>query len=136
MLDVQRLITVQLIELIPRLPWRAKTSRNSSEPSSPLGLSLRPMWREKAEAPAVPAKAPPGPRIHAPATFYRTFQDLACERLRSVFRGPFGLAVSEGALMNNPGVDTFACGEWDQAIPDRPDHVPISGNRLSDRNMV
>jgi transposase len=54
----------------------------------------------EAPAPAVAGKTPFGPRIHALAIYYKTFQALSYERLRFMFRDAFGLAVSEGALMN------------------------------------
>jgi len=55
-----------------------------------------------AEAPPPPiaGKTPFGPRIHALAIYYKTFQALSYERLRFMFRDAFGLQVSEGALMN------------------------------------
>ncbi len=54
----------------------------------------------EAPAPAVAGKTPFGPRIHALAIYYKTFQALSYERLRFMFRDAFGLQVSEGALMN------------------------------------
>jgi transposase len=54
----------------------------------------------KAPAPAVATTTPFGPRIHALAIYHKTFQALSYERLRGMFRDAFGLAVSEGALMN------------------------------------
>ena len=54
----------------------------------------------KAPAPAVATTTPFGPRIHALAIYYKGFQALSYERLRGMFRDAFGLAVSEGALMN------------------------------------
>jgi len=54
----------------------------------------------EAPAPAIAGKTPFGPRIHALAIYYKTFQALSYERLRFMFRDAFGLAVSEGALMN------------------------------------
>lgn len=54
----------------------------------------------EAPAPAIAVTTPFGPRIHALAIYYKTFQALSYERLRLMFRDAFGLAVSEGALMN------------------------------------
>ena len=54
----------------------------------------------KAPAPAVATTTPFGPRIHALAIYHKSFQALSYERLRGMFRDAFGLAVSEGALMN------------------------------------
>ena len=54
----------------------------------------------KAPPPAVATATPFGPRIHALAIYYKGFQALSYERLRGMFRDAFGLAVSEGALMN------------------------------------
>jgi transposase len=54
----------------------------------------------EAAAPAIAGKTPFGPRIHALAIYYKTFQALSYERLRFMFRDAFGLQVSEGALMN------------------------------------
>jgi transposase len=54
----------------------------------------------KAPAPAVATTTPFGPRIHALAIYLKGFQALSYERLRGLFRDAFGLAVSEGALMN------------------------------------
>ena len=52
---------------------------------------------------AVPdaAKGTPfGPRVHAMATYLKTFQALSYERLQSAFADLFGLTVSQGGLMN------------------------------------
>ena len=54
----------------------------------------------EAPAPAIAGKTPFGPRIHALAIYYKSFQALSYERLRLMFRDAFGLQVSEGALMN------------------------------------
>ena len=54
----------------------------------------------KGPVPAVATTTPFGPRIHALAIYYKGFQALSYERLRGMFRDAFGLAVSEGALMN------------------------------------
>ena len=54
-------------------------------------------------AAAVPdaAKGTPfGPRVHAMATYLKTFQALSYERLQTAFAGLFGLTVSQGGLMN------------------------------------
>ena len=54
----------------------------------------------KAPAPTVATTTPFGPRIHALAIDHKSFQALSYERLRGLFRDTFGLAISEGALMN------------------------------------
>jgi transposase len=54
----------------------------------------------KAPTPAIASSTPFGPRIHALAIYYKGFQALSYERLSGMFRDAFGLAVSEGALMN------------------------------------
>ena len=54
----------------------------------------------KAAPPAVATQTPFGPRIHALATYLKSFQALSYERLRFLFRDAFGLIVREGALMN------------------------------------
>jgi transposase len=54
----------------------------------------------EAPAPAIAEMTPFGPRIHALAIYYKSFQALSYERLRFMFRDAFGLQVSEGALMN------------------------------------
>ena len=54
----------------------------------------------EAPAPAIAGQTPFGPRIHAMAIYYKTFQALSYERLRYMFHDAFGLQVSEGALMN------------------------------------
>ncbi|WP_114947901.1 IS66 family transposase [Microvirga calopogonii] len=46
------------------------------------------------------AKGTPfGPRVHAMATYLKTFQSLSYERLQSAFADLFGLTVSQGGLM-------------------------------------
>ena len=74
----------------------------------------------KRAAAAVPdaAKGTPfGPRLHAVATYLKTFQALSYERLQSVFADLFGLTVSQGGLMNllRRAQRTFAA-ERDRAI--------------------
>jgi transposase len=54
----------------------------------------------KAPAPAIATTTPFGPRIHALAIYLKGFHALSYERLRGLLRDAFGLAVSEGALMN------------------------------------
>lgn len=43
---------------------------------------------------------PFGPRIHAVATYLKTFQALSYERLQGAFADLFGLTISQGGLMN------------------------------------
>ncbi len=47
------------------------------------------------------AKGTPfGSRLHAVATYFKTFQALSYERLQGAFADLFGLAISQGGLMN------------------------------------
>ena len=47
------------------------------------------------------AKGTPfGPRLHAVATYLKTFQALSYERLQGAFADLFGLTISQGGLMN------------------------------------
>lgn len=47
------------------------------------------------------AKGTPfGPRLHAVATYLKTFQALSYERLQRAFADLFGLTISQGGLMN------------------------------------
>ena len=43
---------------------------------------------------------PFGPRLHAVATYLKTFQALSYERLQAVLSDLFGLTLSQGGLMN------------------------------------
>jgi transposase len=52
---------------------------------------------------AMPASAkgtPFGPRLHAVATYLKTFQALSYERLQGALADLFGLTISQGGLMN------------------------------------
>jgi len=52
---------------------------------------------------AVPSAAkgtPFGPRLHAVATYLKTFQALSYERLQAALADVFGLSISQGGLMN------------------------------------
>src|SRR4051794_17033114 len=52
---------------------------------------------------AVPSAArgtPFGPRLHAVATYLKTFQALSYERLQAALADLFGLTISQGGLMN------------------------------------
>ena len=51
---------------------------------------------DEAPAPAIAGTTPFGPRIHALAIYYKSFQALSYERLRFMFRDAFGLQVSDG----------------------------------------
>ena len=53
----------------------------------------------RATAPAM-AGTPFGPRLHAVATYLKTFQALSYERLQAALLDLFGLRVSQGGLMN------------------------------------
>src|SRR5271168_4892419 len=81
------------IEIPPVKPYIVRHRRYACRCGS-CGLTT------EAPAPAIAGKTPFGPRIHALAIYYKTFQALSYERLRFMFRDAFGLQVSEGALMN------------------------------------
>lgn len=64
------------------------------------------------------AKGTPfGPRLHAVATYLKTFQALSYERLQGAFADLFGLTISQGGLMNmlRRAQGTFAA-ERDKAV--------------------
>ena len=50
--------------------------------------------------PEAASGTPFGPRLHAVATYLKTFQALSYERLQLVFRDLFGVVISQGGLMN------------------------------------
>src|SRR3954470_11271895 len=52
-----------------------------------------------ARAPAAARGTPFGPRLHAVATYLKTFQALSYERLQGAFAELFGLTISQGGLM-------------------------------------
>jgi transposase len=53
-----------------------------------------------APAPAAAQRTPFGPRLHAVASYLKTFQALSYERLQGAFGELFGLTISQGGLMN------------------------------------
>lgn len=53
-----------------------------------------------AKAPEAATGTPFGPRLHAVATYLKTFQALSYERLQGAFGDLFGLTISQGGLMN------------------------------------
>jgi transposase len=55
--------------------------------------------RVVAPVPEAAKGTPFGPRVHAVATYLKTFQTLSYERLQSAFADLFGLTVSQGGLM-------------------------------------
>src|SRR3954462_703428 len=62
-------------------------------------LSVRcPRGGRTVVAPAVQG-TPSGPRLHAAATYLKTFQALSYERLQGTFAELFGLTISQGGLM-------------------------------------
>jgi transposase len=73
--------------------------------------------RVVAPVPEAAKGTPFGPRIHAMATYLKTFQALSYERLQSAFADLFGLTVSQGGLMNllRRAQDAFAA-ERDKAV--------------------
>ena len=56
--------------------------------------------RVVAAAPACAKGTPFGPRLHAVATYLKTFQALSYERLQATLADLFGLTLSQGGLMN------------------------------------
>ena len=56
--------------------------------------------RAVAAVPDAAKETPFGPRVHAMATYLKTFQALSYERLQSAFADLFGLTLSQGGLMN------------------------------------
>jgi transposase len=56
--------------------------------------------RVVAAPPPAAAGTPFGPRLHAVATYLKTFQSLSYERLQATLADLFGLPVSQGGLMN------------------------------------
>src|SRR5215212_7426144 len=56
--------------------------------------------RVVAPRPAAAQGTPFGPRLHAVATYLKTFQALSYERLQSALSDLFGLTISQGGLMN------------------------------------
>src|SRR3954454_6545231 len=69
--------------------------------------------------PPVAAKGTPfGPRLHAVATYLKTFQALSYERLQATLADLFGLTLSQGGLMNllRRAQGRFLTGR-DEAVP-------------------
>lgn len=56
--------------------------------------------RVAAALPTTLTGTPFGPRLHAIATYLKTFQALSCERLQATLADLFGLSISQGGLMN------------------------------------
>ena len=56
--------------------------------------------RMVAPVPEAARGTPFGPRLHAVATYLKTFQALSYERLQAAFSDLFGLTLSQGGLMN------------------------------------
>jgi len=56
--------------------------------------------RVVAPRPAAARGTPFGPRLHAIATYLKTFQALSYERLQATLADLFGLSISQGGLMN------------------------------------
>src|ERR671921_153265 len=73
--------------------------------------------RVVAPVPDAAKRTPFGPRVHAMATYLKTFQALSYERLQSAFADLFGLTLSQGGLMNilRRAQRTFAA-ERDKAV--------------------
>jgi transposase len=73
--------------------------------------------RVVAPVPQAARGTPFGPRVHAVATYLKTFQTLSYARLQSAFADLFGLTVSQGGLMSmlRRAQGTFAA-ERDRAV--------------------
>ena len=73
--------------------------------------------RVAAAVPDAAKETPFGPRVHAMATYLKTFQALSYERLQSAFADLFGLTLSQGGLMTmlRRAQGAFA-GERDKAV--------------------
>src|SRR5215207_2044470 len=56
--------------------------------------------RVVADVPSAARGTPFGPRLHAVATYLKTFQALSYERLQGALADLFGLTISQGGLMN------------------------------------
>ena len=56
--------------------------------------------RVLADTPEAAKGTPFGPRLHAVATYLKTFQALSYERLEAALADLFGVAISQGGLMN------------------------------------
>jgi transposase len=56
--------------------------------------------RAVAPVPQAARQTPFGPRLHAVATYLKTYQALSYERLQAALADLFGLTLSEGGLMN------------------------------------
>jgi transposase len=56
--------------------------------------------RVVAPVPSAARSTPFGPRLHAVATYLKTFQALSYERLQAALSDLFGLTLSQGGLMN------------------------------------
>ena len=69
-----------------------------------------------AKVPDAANGTPFGPRIHAVATYLKTFQVLSYERLQTAFADLFGLTISQGGLMNMLRLQTAFVTERDTAI--------------------
>lgn len=68
-----------------------------------------------AAAPPAIRGTPFGPRLHAVATYLKTFQALSYERLQGALADLFGLSISQGGLMNllRRAQDRFRAGRAD-----------------------
>ncbi|MGU3662535.1 IS66 family transposase, partial [Methylobacterium fujisawaense] len=56
--------------------------------------------RVVAPVPSASRSTPFGPRLHAVATYLKTFQALSYERLQAALSDLLGLTLSQGGLMN------------------------------------
>src|SRR5215207_3394316 len=90
-----------------------------------------------APVPEAAKGTPFGPRVHAVATYLKTFQTLSYERLQSAFADLFGLTLSQGGLMNmlRRAQNAFVA-ERDKAIAAlRQAKVIASDDRRPDRRL-
>jgi transposase len=77
-----------------------------------------PACKNRVAAPRPVADATPfGPRLHAVATYPKTFQALSYERLQAALSDLFGLRLSQGGLMNVLQRAQGCCAEgWEAAL--------------------
>ena len=81
--------------------------------------------RVAAPRPAGADATPFGPRLHAVATYLKTFQALSYERLQAALSDLFGLGLSQGGLMNLLRRAQGCCAEGRDAALARLRQAPV-----------
>ena len=81
--------------------------------------------RVAAPRPAGADATPFGPRLHAVATYLKTFQALSYERLQAALSDLFGLRLSQGGLMNLLRRAQGCCAEGRDAALARLRQAPV-----------